>query len=79
MAYSEDKQTDNEEVVESVEELITKKFDALEVSVLLASNAAHDCAAAFSQERMIEWLDEIQDAMFDLRNAINLHLNGKDS
>lgn len=79
MAYSEIKQTDNEEVVESVEELIEKKFNALEVSVLLASNAAHDCEAAFSQERMIEWLDEIKDAMCDLRDTINLHLNGKDS
>lgn len=79
MAYSETKQTDNEEVVESVEELIVKKYDALQLSVFLAHDTACGCAAAFSQKAMIDWLDEIQDAMFELRDAINLHLNGKDS
>lgn len=79
MAYSEIKQTDNEEVVESVEELIAKKYDALELSVLLAHDTACGCAAAFSQRAMIDWMNEIQDATFELRDAIKLYLNGKDS
>lgn len=79
MAYSEIKQTDNEEVVESVEELITRKLDALMMSVLLAHDTACGVAATFSQRAMIDWMDEIQDATFELRDAINLHLNGKDS